>query len=127
MTCESSRSVKFALFCGAVCAFCAAASCSEDGVTTICPALPRYQTFALGDASIPDAMSGDSAASKEELAAAIAAGCATGPNGVGSAVGGSAGKGGAGGSAGKAGGGETSSGGEGGSNSADNAGAAGRN
>lgn len=97
-------------------------------MTTNCPALPHYQTFALGDASIPDAMSGDSAASKEELAAAIAAGCATGPNGIGSAVGGGAGKGGAGGSVGNAGsGGNTSSGGEGGSTSADNAGAAGRN
>jgi hypothetical protein len=125
---ERSRPLEFALLCAAACTLCVAASCSQDGVTTNCPALPRYDAYPLGDASIQDAMSGDSAASKEELAAAVAAGCATGPNGVGSAAGGSAGKGGTGGSTGNAGsGGTLGSGGEGGSNSADSAGAAGRN
>jgi hypothetical protein len=111
-------------------AFCALASCSEDGVTPTCPALPRYQTFALGDASAPDAMSSTSAESKAELAAAIEAGCATAPipvavGGATSSAGGTSG--GAGGSGGKAGSGGKSGGGSGGLSSTDNAGAAGRN
>ena len=104
----SSRSVKFWLLGAALCAVGAAAACSEDGVTTNCPDLPLYQTFPLGDASRPDAMSGDSEASQEALAAAVKAGCVTGPNGEGSSVagsssGGGAGTGGSGGSAGKGG------------------------
>jgi hypothetical protein len=119
---RSSRSVKFALLGAALCAVGAAAACSEDGVTTNCPDLPLYQTFPLGDASLPDAMSSDSEATQEALAAAIKAGCATGPNGEGSSAagssstGGSAGTGGSGGSAGK-----------GGAGSGGSAGAAGQN
>src|SRR5450432_2252177 len=89
--------VKFVLLSAIACALCAAASCSQDGVTTNCPAQPLYQTFPLGDASLPDAMSADSGAAEDSLAAAIAAGCATGPNGVGSrAARGGSGSGGAG-------------------------------
>jgi hypothetical protein len=76
-------SVKLALLLAAACAVCALASCSGDGVTTNCPALPLYQTFPLGDASIPDAASGDSTASKAELAEAVSMNCATGVNGRG--------------------------------------------
>ena len=117
----SSRSVKFALLGAALCAVCAAASCSQDGVTTNCPALPLYQSFPLGDASRPDATNGDSEANQEALAAAVKAGCATAPNGEVSATAGSSGAGGSGGKGGSAGKGGTS-----GTSSADNAGAAGR-
>ena len=110
---KHAHPVKFALLLAAACALCALASCSEDGVTPNCPALPLYQTYPLGDASIPDAASGDSATSKEALAKAVAANCATGVNGVGGPVAST------GGSSGKAGG-------EGG-NADGNAGAAGRN
>jgi hypothetical protein len=106
-----ARSVKLALLLAAACAVCALASCSGDGVTTNCPALPLYQTFPLGDASIPDAASGDSTQSKAELAQAVSMNCATGVNGRGGPTN-------AGGTGGKAGG-------EGGS-ADDNAGAAGR-
>jgi len=116
---SGSRSVQFALLTAVVGALCATASCSEDGVTTSCPDRPRYQTFPLGDASVPDALSGDSAEVQQALADAIDAGCATGPSGLGSGTGGSSG---AGGSAG-----QTSSAGEGGTSNADSAGAAGRN
>ncbi len=105
--------VKIALLLAVGCALGALASCSEDGVTPNCPALPLYQTYPLGDASIPDAASADSAASKAALANAVAANCATGVNGVAGPVtstGGSSGK----------------AGGEGGSADG-NAGAAGRN
>jgi hypothetical protein len=117
MQSAGSRSVKFALLGAVVCALCASASCSQDGVTTNCPARPLYQTFPLGDASPVDAMSGDSAAAREALIASIDAGCATGPNGLGGPAGGGSGKGGSSGTAGAAGelggvGGETSSGGD---------------
>jgi hypothetical protein len=123
----SSRSVKFALLGAALCAVCAAASCSQDGVTTNCPALPLYQTFPLGDASPPDAMSGETEASQEALAAAIKAGCATGPNGETGSTAGSSGQGGSGGAGGGGKGGSAGKGGTSGTSSADNAGAAGRN
>src|SRR5882724_10371975 len=106
-----ARTAKFAVLAAATAALCAAASCSQDGVTTSCPPLPLYQTYALGDAASPDAMTAASGAAAQELAAAVGAGCATAPNGA-------QGGGGAGGS---------SSTGQGGSNSADSAGAAGSN
>jgi hypothetical protein len=104
-----AHSGKLALLLAVACAVCALASCNGDGVTTNCPALPLYQTFPLGDASIPDAASGDSAESKAELAEAVSVNCATGVNGRGGPTGGTGGK----------------AGGEGGS-ADDNAGAAGR-
>jgi hypothetical protein len=141
-------SLKVGLLAAVIGALGATASCSEDGVTTNCPALPLYQTYALGDASIPDAQSPDSPASQEMLAAAVDAGCATAPHtgvmfvagggssavGGGTSGGGSAGKAGGGGSAGKGGsggsagkGGNGGSAGKGGASSADSAGAAGSN
>lgn len=128
MNSNNTRSVSWALLCAGVCALGAAASCSQDGVTSSCPPLPRYQTFDLGDASLPDAMSGDSAESKAELAAAVAENCATAPSGNGLSIGGSSGHGGSGGSSGHGGsGGKASSGGTGGLGGADNAGASGSN
>jgi len=109
-----AHSAKFALLGAVVCALCATASCSEDGVTTNCPERPLYQTFPLGDASAPDALSGDSVEVQRALAEAIDAGCATAPSGLSSGAGG--------GSAG-----QTSNAGEAGMSNADSAGAAGRN
>ena len=123
MKSNNTRSVSWALLCAGVCALGAAASCSQDGVTSSCPPLPRYQTFDLGDASVPDAMSGDSAESKAELAAAVAENCATAPSGNGVSIGG----GGHGGSSSGGSGGKASSGGMGGLGGADNAGASGSN
>ena len=121
---SGSRCLQLALLGALACALCATASCSEDGVTTSCPDRPRYQTFPLGDASVPDALSGDSPEVERALAAAIDAGCATGPGATGGKGGSSA----TGGSAGRSGsGGATSVAGEGGTSNADNAGAAGRN
>ncbi|HEX3777574.1 MAG TPA: hypothetical protein VHV51_24060 [Polyangiaceae bacterium] len=138
---KRTHSLKVALFFAGVCAVGAVASCSEDGVTPNCPALPLYQTYPLGDASRPDALSGDSGAADEARNAAIAAGCLTGPNGFVPNTGGSSGAGGS--SAGNAGNGGSSGasggagkGGSGGKPStsigesgsgAENAGAAGRN
>jgi hypothetical protein len=123
---NNTRSVGWALLCAGVCALGAAASCSQDGVTSSCPPLPRYQTFDLGDASVPDAMSGDSAESKALLAAAVAENCATAPSGASVSTGGGGhggtSSGGHGGSGGRAG-----SGGTGGLGGADNAGASGSN
>ncbi len=129
----TARTLRIALFFGATCTLIGLASCSEDGVTANCPPLPLYQTFALGDASPPDAGSPDSPATKAAIAKAAAAGCITLPTasvvatsggeagtGGSAAMGGSAGKGGGGGSAGHAGG-------TGGSVSSENAGAAGSN
>ncbi|HKO51967.1 MAG TPA: hypothetical protein VJV79_29865 [Polyangiaceae bacterium] len=58
---------------------CLAASCDERGVTSICPPLPLYQTYPLGDASPADAASADSAEVQQALEAAYDAGCATRP------------------------------------------------
>lgn len=63
----------WALACGASLAF----ACDEKGITSICPPLPLYQTYPLGDASPPDAASPDSKATRAALAAAVDAGCAT--------------------------------------------------
>jgi hypothetical protein len=48
-------------------------------VTSVCPSLPLYQTYPLGDASIADADSADSAASQADFARALDAGCVTAP------------------------------------------------
>jgi hypothetical protein len=58
---------------------CLAVSCQENGATSICPALPLYQTHPLGDASIADADTADSAAVQADLARAIDAGCLIAP------------------------------------------------
>ena len=58
---------------------CLAASCDERGVTSVCPPLPLYQTYPLGDASPADAASADSAEVQLALEAAYDAGCATRP------------------------------------------------
>jgi hypothetical protein len=56
---------------------CVAASCDEKGATSICPPLPRYTSFPLGDAAPADASA--AGAAQAELAAAVDAGCATAP------------------------------------------------
>lgn len=56
-----------------------AASCEDRGATSVCPPLPLYQSYPLGDASLPDASSADGGEAQAELAAAIDAGCATAP------------------------------------------------
>lgn len=58
---------------------CVVASCDEKGITSVCPPLPLYESFALGDASRPDAESPDSATTEAAFAAAVDAGCATAP------------------------------------------------
>ena len=58
---------------------CWAVSCQENGATSVCPPLPLYETHPLGDASIADADTADSAAVKADLARAVDAGCAMAP------------------------------------------------
>jgi hypothetical protein len=58
---------------------CLLASCDDRGVTSICPPLPSYQTYPLGDASPADAAGADSADARAAFAAAVDAGCATAP------------------------------------------------
>jgi hypothetical protein len=58
---------------------CCAVSCQESGATSVCPVLPLYQTHPLGDASIADADSADSAAVQADLARAVDAGCVETP------------------------------------------------
>jgi hypothetical protein len=59
---------------------CLLASCDEKGVTSICPTLPLYQTYPLGDASPADAAGAGSSETRAALAAAIDAGCVTAPS-----------------------------------------------
>jgi len=79
---------------------CLAASCDDRGATSVCPPLPHYQTYPLGDASPADASSADGGESQAALAAAVDAGCATAPTqfpydgGAAGESGGSSGKGG---------------------------------
>ncbi len=56
-----------------------AASCEDRGVTSTCPPLPLYPTYALGDASPADASSADGGEAEAAWAAAVDAGCATAP------------------------------------------------
>ena|SRR5882724_4085119 len=56
-----------------------AVSCQENGATSVCPPLPLYQTYPLGDASIADADTADSAAVQADLARAVDAGCVIAP------------------------------------------------
>jgi len=121
----SARSLRFAVISAVVCVLVAVVSCTEDGVTSNCPALPLYQSFALGDASPPDAGSPDSPKTAAALASAVSAGCATPPTSgvVASSLGGAAGTGGSGGAAGHSAGGTSA----GGNTSSENAGAAGSN
>jgi hypothetical protein len=58
---------------------CFAASCSDRGATSICPPLPLYEGYPLGDASLAGASSADSSEARAALAAAVDAGCATAP------------------------------------------------
>ncbi|MET0790511.1 MAG: hypothetical protein ABW061_03240 [Polyangiaceae bacterium] len=58
---------------------CLAASCDDRGATSICPPLPIYQSYPLGDASPADASSADGGEAQAALAAAVDAGCATAP------------------------------------------------
>ncbi|MES1176280.1 MAG: hypothetical protein ABUL62_18300 [Myxococcales bacterium] len=58
---------------------CLVASCDDRGATSVCPPLPLYQTYPLGDASPPDASSADGGEAQAALAAAVDAGCATAP------------------------------------------------
>ena len=58
---------------------CWAVSCQESGATSVCPVLPLYQTHPLGDASIADAATADSAAVRADLARAVDAGCIVTP------------------------------------------------
>ena len=68
---------KFALLLALSISACVAASCDEKGATSLCPPLPRYTTFPLGDAAPADAAA--AGAAQEEFAAAVDAGCATAP------------------------------------------------
>lgn len=61
---------KFAVLSVVACLFAAAASCSTDGVTPTCPALPLY-----------DAATANSPDVQAALAEAVKAGCATAPQG----------------------------------------------
>ena len=61
---------KFAVLSVVACLFAAAASCSTDGVTPTCPALPLY-----------DAATANSPDVQAALADAVKAGCATAPQG----------------------------------------------
>ena len=54
-----------------------AASCDDRGATSVCPPLPLYQSYPLGDASPPDASSADGGEAQAAYAAAVDAGCAT--------------------------------------------------
>ena len=70
-------SPKSALFLALSFSACVAASCDEKGATSLCPPLPRYTTFPLGDAAPADASA--AGAAQEVFAAAVDAGCATAP------------------------------------------------
>ncbi len=70
---KSSLLLAFAI-CG-----CLAVSCQENGATSICPPLPRYETHPLGDASIADADTADAADVQKALARAVDAGCVEAP------------------------------------------------
>ena len=58
---------------------CLAASCSENGATSVCPPLPQYQT-PFADGSAPDGAVAGAAAVNEQLARAEDAGCYTAPS-----------------------------------------------
>ena len=58
---------------------CLAVSCDDRGATAVCPPLPLYQSYPLGDASPLDASSADGGETQAALAAAIDAGCAMAP------------------------------------------------
>jgi len=72
-------SLEYSLLWAFVFGGCLAVSCDERGATSICPPLPLYQTYPLGDASPADAASADSAEVQLALEAAYDAGCATRP------------------------------------------------
>lgn len=72
-------SLKYKMLWALACGGCLAASCDERGATSVCPPLPLYQTYPLGDASPADAASADSAEVQLALEAAYDAGCATRP------------------------------------------------
>lgn len=73
-------SLKSSLFWAFAFGGCLAVSCDERGATSICPALPLYQTYPLGDASPADAASPDSPEVQVALEAVYDAGCATRPS-----------------------------------------------
>jgi len=73
-------SLKFALLGLLAFSGCLAASCDERGSTSICPVLPLYQTFPLGDAAPADAASADSSDVRVALEAAYDSGCLTRPS-----------------------------------------------
>ena len=74
-----SFSLKSSLLLAFAISGCLAVSCQENGATSICPPLPLYETHPLGDASIADADTADSAAVQEDLKRAIDAGCTSAP------------------------------------------------
>ena len=76
---KRSFSLKSSLLLAFAISGCLAVSCQENGATSSCPPLPLYETHPLGDASIADADTADSAAVHEALERAIDAGCTTAP------------------------------------------------
>jgi hypothetical protein len=76
---RAAFSLKYSLSLAFALGACLAVSCQDSGATSVCPPLPQYQTYPLGDASIMDAAAGaqdiDAA-----FARAVDAGCATAPS-----------------------------------------------
>jgi len=72
-------SPKFTLLSAFALGACLAASCSENGATSLCPPLPRYQTSSFADGSVPDADVAGAGGIAAELARAVDAGCYTAP------------------------------------------------
>ena len=72
-------SLKFTLLLAFALSACLAASCSENGATSVCPPLPQYQTSSFTDGSVPDADVAGAAAIDEQIARAADAGCCPAP------------------------------------------------
>lgn len=72
-------SLKFTLLLAFALGACLAASCSENGVTSLCPPLPRYQTSLFTDGSVADGDVAGAGSIDAQLARAVDAGCYTAP------------------------------------------------
>jgi hypothetical protein len=72
-------SLTFTLFLACSLSVCLAASCSENGATSACPPLPRYQSSPFFDGSAPDASVAGAGNIDAQIARAVDAGCYTAP------------------------------------------------
>jgi hypothetical protein len=72
-------SLKFTVLSALALGASLAASCSENGVTSLCPPLPRYQTSSFADGSLADGDVAGAGSIEAELARAVDAGCYTAP------------------------------------------------